>query len=617
MCGIAGIISKQHVLTGENHLEVNHLLKDMKHRGPDASDMRACSSQVILGSNRLAITDAHNSMANMPFSSPHNPKLTIVFNGEIYNFKALRQELSQYHKFNTRSDTEVLLAAFEQWGKACLDKLEGMFAFAIHDASKDSVFLATDPTGQKPIYYYEDDNDIIFSSEMEPLINNPNQSRKKTWNLHGMREFLTHRYIFGEETHINEIKKIDAGCSLEVLKGKKNLERYYVVPIGDQEANTISTIQQNIREAVIKGSEQTLGIEKGDQQYAIEQQGLEVPYGILFSGGIDSTSVLAVAKDCGLTPDTYSVGFEKGQSPHQGSEAVFNEFEYSQPLSKHYQTQHQQISLSSAEYCDLLDEFVDMTGEPLGSQEGPCLVKLFEAAQQNKKVILTGAGPDELFDGYSYSQMVDCEDLECLPEAYFDKLTWLGPVDIDKLMPRSDLKKRLTQKYKDTLALYTNKIDSPLQAVQLLLFHGRLPNHEFRQMDVIGMRNSVEARSPLVNRALIEAAFNFDPKLKQFNGVEKGIFKEAMRGLVPNAVVDRKKQGFPVPQEIWFSEAFEARVKNTVLSPAALISSIGLVDKDYMLDIWENKNPAYRNVFSRLYMLERMLSRQSQYVAQA
>jgi len=612
MCSIFGVVGMTHPLTQTNIQEAQHLMMNLRHRGPDAEDMRQCSAQTLLGSNRLRVTDAHNAAADMPMLSTKTGN-TLVFNGEIYNHQAIRARLAEY-EFKTHSDSEVVLAAYDQWGRDCVTAFNGMFALAIHDKAEDSVFLACDPTGQKSIYLYQDTDSLLFASEIEPLITTA--TRSKSWNISALQEFIAHRFIIGEESHINEIKKLTPGTTAVASPNSPSglaKQRFYKVPIGDQSNQDQEQAKQKILQAVGAGCLDTFE--------------LEVPHALLLSGGIDSSAVLALAVQAELSPQTYSIGFrndlastasDASSAGTLASTSLYDEFEFSDQMAQTYATDHHKTVLDASEYCDYLDKWATYSGEPLGSQEGPCLVKLFESIQNDVKVAFTGSGPDELFDGYSYGKIMQQQQvgLADLSREYAHSFTWSGNVDLQKLMPRQDYSANLARKYDDILHLYQDKVDNVLQAVQLLHFHGRLAAYEFRQVDVISMRHSIEARSPLINLNIVKSAFDFEPALKQLNGSEKGIYKDSLRSVVPAYIVDRQKKGFPIPSELWFSKAFESRAK-IIFNQDSMINKLKLVDMEYLHELWNSQDPTDRNIFSRLYILEKILRRQAEFVTTA
>lgn len=596
MCSIAGILNKKHPITAAQHDEMASLLDAMHHRGPDARGTLQCAPWALLGSNRLRITDADNPGADMPLTSP-DQRLIIVFNGEIYNHHDLRQRLSGF-PFRTAADTEVILAAYEAWGLACVERLEGMFAFALFDRATQTALLACDPTGQKTVYLWEDHEALVFASEIDALIRDP--YRNKDWNLDGLAEFTAHRFILGSTTHIRQIRKLESGTWLTRTPERQETGRFYRIPRGDLSRTDIPAIKQEIRDAVVEGCRKTFD--------------LEVPYGLLLSGGIDSTAVLAAARRAGLPMRTFSIGFRPTGQLLPQSTSVFDEFAYSRALARELSAQHTEITLSDADYCAYLDRWIETAGEPLGSQEAPCLIRLFEEAGREARVIFSGSGPDEIFDGYSYGRVMADVPLPELPERYYATFHWSGATDFGQLMPHHDAARLTTDKHRQILSLYRDWLLDSLQAVQLLHFHGRLGVYEFRQMDLISMRHSVEARSPLASTELVRAAFAFQGRLKQLGGHEKGIYKQALADLVPPVIASRKKQGFPIPAEMWFSKPFVERAA-ILFDQGCILSGIGLIDPRTLRRLWEDPNPATRNLFSRLYTAEGILRRQAPHLA--
>jgi asparagine synthase (glutamine-hydrolysing) len=567
------------------------LLRSMRHRGPDASASHAPATWALLGANRLRIVDSTNSGADMPLGSTDG-LLTIVFNGEIYNHRRLRAELSDY-PFRTASDTEVILAAYRRWGRACLDRLEGMFAFAIYDASRDAFFIACDPTGQKTLYLWEDAETLVFASELDALVADP--YREKSLDLNGLSEFVLHRFILGSDTHLRQIKKLESGTWLDWSRAERQLRRYFLVPHAPEPSDA-GTLSEQIRAAVV--------------DEAREAYHVEVPYALMLSGGIDSAAVLAGARSANMQPRTYSIGFSASQARRTTSDSVFDEFEYSRRLAREFETQHTEIALSEGAYCELMDRWSDISGEPLGSQEAPCLLRLFEAAGAEAKVVFAGCVPDELFDGHSYGLRLAGCPLDQVPERYAKTFHWAGSSEFSRLMPDRPAIGLLAAKLAGMLAPYGDRPLDASDAVALLHFHGRLGVYEFRQLDVTSMRYSVESRSPLANRALVRAAFECPSQLRHQEGHEKWIYKQALRGIVPEFVRARRKQGFPVPNEMWWSEPFVERA-HILFEPACQLTTCGLLDPAYLKVLWQDPTPGVRNLFYRLYHAECVLRRQA------
>lgn len=598
MCAIAGILNIYgKPLSAEDEREMEELLRTMCHRGPDHSGWVRTSPTAILGSNRLSITDARNEAANMPFTSADG-ECVIVYNGELYNFRALRERLGAA-KFRTNSDTEVVLAAYQKWGAACLDEFEGMYAFCIHDRRDNTFFLAIDHSGQKPLYYLKDEDSLVFSSEIEPLVRDAR--RKKSWDRDGIAEIIALRFTVGEDTHIREIKKLEPGCCLKIRGQEVRKERHYLVPVENQGERDAEAVGARLADATRMACQETFD--------------LEVPYGLLLSGGVDSSVVLAEFARKKLPMRTYSIGFEKMDGPSIGDEPP-NEFPFSRQMSKHFGTAHTEVLMTVPMYFRSLERWIATMGEPLGGQEAPCLYELLSRAKHECRVVFCGSGPDEVFDGYKNGRDLIAQggvNSQNCAERYFDSFLWLFKVELEKLLPDTNVRSRTVQKFQNWLDLYGSKTQDVMQLVQLINFHGRCASYEYRQIDKISMHHSIEVRSPLAARRMTKAAFDFAPELKCRDGHEKWIWKQACRAFLPESIVNRRKEGFPIPIPIWFTKEYEAMVE-PLLDAGSPLLSLGMIDRDYLLFCWKNANTDYRNLFFRLLVLNGVMAQQIRYV---
>lgn len=591
MCGIAGVLKRTSPVGPVEHAELGILLEAMRHRGPDARAVRSFGGWALLGANRLRITDAQNR-ADMPLLGADG-RSAIVFNGEIYNHRELRRELATY-PFRTASDTECILAAYRRWGRAAVGHLEGMFAFALYDAHRNEVFIASDPTGQKTLYLWEDEEHLVFASELDALVTDP--YRPKHLDLDALAEFVAQRFILGRDTHLREIQKLEAGTWLSWSRASREAARYHHAPRGDLSREDAHAIAAGIRAAVIGSSRSAFDV--------------EVPHALLLSGGIDSATVLALARTAGLRPSTFSIGFTAdGVIPQQRS-SVCDELPLARRLARELETEHTEITLSAEAYCEALDRWTEIAGEPLGSQEAPCLLRLFESASGSARVVFCGSGPDELFDGYSYGARLAGTPISELPSRYASTFHWAGEADFERLMPGRSALQSVANKLERLLEPYRDWPLDAVHAVQLLHFHGRLGAYEFRQLDLTSMRQSIEARSPLATRALLRVAFDTASRWLHHGGEEKWIYKRALTGVVPPEVVRRKKLGFPIPSELWRSRPFTERAQ-ILFEPGAHLTGCGLIDATYLRTLWDSPSPATRNLFSRLYTAERILRRQA------
>lgn len=599
MCGITGILNQQKPVEAEDFNEISHLLTALDHRGPDHNGYQKISPHGLFGSTRLRITDPKARRADMPMTSACK-RYTVVYNGEIYNHRQLRAALPDY-PFQTESDTETLLAGFAKWGVDCLSRLEGMFAFALYDSLTRQTVFAVDPSGQKFLYYLQDDLGFVFASEIQALITD--RRRKKNWDKAGLSEFIAQRMIVGPDTHIREIKKLESG-TYGVLKanGDFTLNRYYTVPIGDQTKTDIDAIKTDIKHATHAACDQTFD--------------LDVSYGYFLSGGIDSALVTHYAKEAGLDLQTYSIGFTPFKGERFDLPSTFNEFEYSRYMAAQLESDHSEIVITPDQYATAIDQWVDICGEPLDSTEAPMLIHLFDAVPDHCKVIFCGSGPDESFDGYGHGAALGDIDPSMRSAAYYDRFNWTFSVDLDRLLPHhAETREAVIDKLDGFLSLYQDTALNNMQSVQLINLHGRCTSYEYRQMDVISMRHSKEVRSPLAGTGLTKAAFDFAPELKNHNGVPKGIFKDSFRGTLPERIIDRKKEGFPTPIEFWFSAAYEDRLQ-AAFSANQPLFSLGIIDEEYFRDIQARRHPEYRAILYRMYLLSRLIEQQTPYIGQ-
>jgi asparagine synthase (glutamine-hydrolysing) len=579
--------------------ELRFLLERMSHRGPDASATISVSKRALLGCNRLRITDASNQRADMPMVS-RGGHHTIVYNGEVYNHTQLREQLPDY-QFETHSDAETVLAAFEAWGPSCVERFEGMFALCIYSKRDDSFFFARDPSGQKPLYVLAYPDGLVFASEITALIQDP--IRTKTWNRAGLAEYVSQRMILGSDTHIREITKLEAGRCLHVEPtGVVRGWRYYQVPIGDQERTDVASVRAEIRRAVQQGCRRTFDV--------------EVPHGLLLSGGVDSTAVLSLLRERREPVRAYTIGFAHFEGENHGMRSTFSELDHARLAAKTFGAECAEQVLQPREYCELIDMWGDVMGEPLDSSEAPCLDALFRMAKAaGERVIFCGSGPDEVFDGYGFGRLLVDASAASVVEQYHDKFAWNDGVDLSRLLFDSSVRANVLHKLAGFLRPYAGRALHACQLAQLITFHGRCVDYEYRQMDLLSMRHSIEARVPLADRGVTTAAFSFDPTLKHRDGVDKWIFKEALRGLLPDRIVDRRKEAFPTPVELWFHPEYQER-ESVILEKESALSASGVVDTDYVRALWATGRPEPRYAIGcRLYLLNRLLEAQKAHVS--
>jgi asparagine synthase (glutamine-hydrolysing) len=597
MCGIFGILRFSRQENSNDLNAINIALTAMKHRGPDAQNTQVVVPGMTLGAVRLAITDPR-PCSNLPMWTADR-QICLVFNGQIYNYQQLRCELSETYNFSTNSDTEVLAALLEKWGIAGLNRLEGMYAFAAYDLRQEELILAVDPSGQKPLFYEVGSDYIAFSSEIGALL--AALPAKRSFNKLAIAESIAHRFIVGEDTHITEIKRLRGGFTLCSSSQVGSPKSFYQVPLNTQKRTNLDEIQLEYRDSV-------------HQSCKLAFETTEIA-GLLLSGGIDSSAVLAEAARQGVSLKTFSVGFEhmQGKSFYP---AIFDEFKFSRSVSAQYQSDHHEVLLTAKDYFEGLQEWANICDEPLGTDDSIALLILFKLIKPECSVVFNGSGPDEQLDGYlqgwrlAQDQSVSVKNLE---QKYYQSFMWLDEVDINQLFIANNPEQAVVAKYSHLLSPYKESCQDITQLVQLLNFHGRFSAYEFRQMDLASMSQSIEARSPLGSRLFTRVAFSHDPKLKNINGDEKWIFKQALNGLLNSEVALRKKAGFPIPSELWFTDEFY-ELANPVFSTSSQLAQLGILNFDYVLQMWNSGKEGFRNLFLRLFMLNAVLERHSRYI---
>jgi asparagine synthase (glutamine-hydrolysing) len=582
MCGIVGIIRND-----DKHID-GHLLEQMcqsiVHRGPDEKGLYVNGS-VGLAMRRLAIIDLKGGQQPI-----HNEDSTkwIVFNGEIYNYRELRERLEKSgHKFYTSSDTEVILHAYEQYGADCPQYLRGMFAFAIWDDLKKELFLARDRVGKKPLLYSYTTNQFIFASEFSPLILHPDISREVDYEA--IHYYLSFMCVPAPFTAYKAIRKLEPGHSLRYKNGEIKIERYWRPDfkkkeiLNEQEAGerTIEILRDAVRVRLIS----------------------EVPLGAFLSGGIDSSAVVALMSELSSEPvKTFSIGFE---------EQDFSELEHAKRVAQHVGAEHHEF-IVRPEALEVLPVLIEHYGEPYA--DSSAIPTYYVAKETRKKVTvaLNGDGGDECFAGYErYAAMRIAEIYQKIPrllrESFIESIINLFPVSEDKRSRFRDLKRffkvaslptidrylRWTSVL-DTKAkqeLYTEKFSSAVAEYQASDFltpwfnqvNGGgvvdaalladtmtyLPNDLLVKVDIASMAVSLEARSPFLDHHVIEFAASLPSDFKLRGLTTKYLLKRVLGNLLPSENLTRRKMGFGVPINHWLRGKMQAFLRETLLSEKA------------------------------------------------
>jgi asparagine synthase (glutamine-hydrolysing) len=546
---------------------VKAMAETIRHRGPDDEGYHV-SGPIGLGFRRLSIIDLQ--CGHQPLSN-ENGTIWIVFNGEIYNFQELRNFLlSKGHTFRTQSDTEVIVHLYEELGPQCLEKLRGMFAFAIWDENTKTLFLARDRVGIKPLYYSLTNESLVFASEIKALLADPSVNREIAPEI--IDRFLTFLYLPGQETLLKGIQKLAPGHYLLVRGGKAVVKQYWDL-----------SFAKPIRRQNLKDAEADLLslLTKAVELHMIA----DVPVGVLLSGGVDSTGVLSFAVDgTDKKISSFTVGF--------AGEGVADERPYARLAAETFGTQHYDITITAKEFAGFLPEYVWHMEEPVCEPPAIALYCVSKFARNYVKVLLSGEGGDEAFAGYSnYRNLVWLERLKhgfpLLNGTFAQGLSLVASLfhssRVAKYVPLINehfpnyYYSRTSSPYRHSgnglgkvySADFAQAIDREhtLEPVRRLQAHvlGQntldamlyidtktwLPDDLLIKADKMTMANSVELRVPLLDHRVLEFAASLPPSFKLRGFSLKYILKKALSQRVPKEIRNRKKTGFPVPYESW------------------------------------------------------------------
>ena len=542
MCGICGEMRFDKIKISENNKQ--DLLNSIRYRGPDNSDSFNYHN-LFLGHSRLAIIDV-SSKSNQPMID-QSLNLAIVFNGVIYNYIALRKELSKLgYVFSSDGDTEVILKAYHFFGAKCLDKLDGIFSFCIYDLLKKKLFLSRDRFGIKPLYYSINSKRIIFSSTMKSLINRSNQLiNEVALNYH----FSLHSVVPAPHTIFKDIHKLEQGHYLEINEdGSFSNNKYY-------STNSIQ-INKNLKEVEIIEEIERLLISSIKKRLTVS----DVPVGVLLSGGLDSSLIVAMSsKHVSKDINTYSIGFTDRES-EQG-----NEFHYSDIIAEQFKTNHLKIVTNDDELYSSLDSVIQMMPEPLSGQDAAGFFLLAKKVSETQKVVLSGQGADELFGGYFwYNKMASNEanDINVFTNNYIDRSFSDYQMMINKKYANKDHANRLINNW---FSEYQKEDMSFLDTVLRIDVSNLIVDDPVKRVDSMTMAWALETRVPFLDKDLVEFLLTIPSKMKiESNG--KYFLKKISSKYLPNDIIDRKKFYFPVPPLKVLKGKFLDFVSETLLS---------------------------------------------------
>ncbi len=614
MCGITGFISKDKNSSVEaRELVLDKMCRIITYRGPDEQGT-VVKDRAALGMRRLSIIDIKSGQQPI-FNEDGN--LAIVFNGEIYNFQELKKELESLgHRFKTHSDTETILHAFEEFGADCLEKLRGMFAFAIWNFLEETLFLARDRVGKKPLFYtLTKDGSFVFGSELKTLL--AHGEIDKQVDFAALDAYLTFGYVPEEFCIFKGVQKLAPAHFLVFKNGKIHTEKYwdfnYQQPANiKSEDEYIEVLREKIRDAV-------------DVRLISE-----VPLGAFLSGGVDSSTIVAMMSQIAKIPvKTFSIGF---------NEDSFDELKYARVAAKHFGTEHHEF-IVTPDLVNIVDELVWHFDEPFADSSALPTFMVSKMAREFVTVVLSGDGGDELFAGYTrYVTDKKRSAFAHLPEAIRSGVlqqisrklphgapgkNYLYNVSLNTIDRYIDSVSQFNSQRKEYL--YSKDFRANLNGAfgagerqfrtlaesiatgngidNLLYLDSKtyLPGDILTKVDRMSMANSLEARAPLLDHKLIEFVVNIPPALK-LKGLEtKYILKKAMEGIVPNEILYREKQGFGVPIGEWINSQLREKIRADLSDQRTL--ERGYFEKSYVQSLLDEHSKGRRDHSHQLWQL--------------
>lgn len=587
MCGICGIVNYRSDSIVEEKT-INDMCTELRHRGPDDAGiyLGKDAPSVGLGHRRLSIIDlseaGHQPMKN------EDGSVWLVFNGEIYNYRYLRDELKkQGHVFKSDSDTEVMVHLYESYGEECVSRLRGMFAFAIWDEKRKTLLLGRDRVGKKPLLYYKSGNAFCFASEFSSIL--ASGLIDKEIELKAVNYYMTFGYIPAPFSIYKGIFKLPPAHMLILKDGQIRLKRYWQLDYSDK----IRISEQEASEEVLRLLKEAVKI----RLYS------DVPLGAFLSGGIDSSTVVGLMSQVSNSKvKTFSIGFE---------ESDYSELKYASAIAERFGTEHREF-IVKPNAIEILPVLVERYGEPYA--DSSCIPTYYVSRETKRfvTVALNGDGGDEAFGGYErYQAMMISESLQRLPgflkspirvlagilpdsvdqkdtlrrlkrffgsaelpkaERYLRWVGILGEIRPDELYSEEFLKETRCNGPLSSIGRYLTGSNKPDLLDSLLLTDTStyLPDDLLVKVDIASMANSLEARSPFLDHELIEFAAKLPSDFKIRGLTKKYILRKAVKGLLPGENISRRKMGFGIPVGKWFRGELRDFLRETILSGPAL-----------------------------------------------
>ena len=603
MCGIAGYLDASQI----EPAVLERMTRQLVHRGPDAEGFYR-DGHIALGHRRLSIIDLAGSSQPM---STADGAITVVFNGEIYNFRELRKELIlRGHKFRTAGDTEVLLHAYREYGVAMVPKLQGMFAFALWDRRDKRLLLARDPSGIKPLYYFWDGHRFVFGSELRALREHP--AVGSALDLDALGLYIECQFIPSPKSVYRDVKKLEAAHGMLLENGRLKVWRYwqpdYSIKSNFDEQTAIAALEMELRRSV--------------ESMLVS----DVPLGSFLSGGIDSSLVSALIMDITKHPvDTFHLGFK--------GETISNEHVEAAAVARHIGSNHHVLMLGQEDLLAGLDRSIEAFDEPFGDPAALPTLLLAQLARRHVTVVLTGEGADEVLAGYdNYQKRTSEERISAILGSRLSPMRYLirhlppvlrkdrilrpigEPVGrryatIPNIFDQALLPSIYTNQFRDaqssTIVDYAerhfNECNSSFYIEKIMHVDARLwlIDDLMTKVDRATMAVSLEARVPYLDHRFVDFCARLPPNWKRRGATGKYLLKKVAERYLPRELIYRRKQGFTLPLSEWFAGPLQ---KETEVALSGLAER-GVIRAEYLRGLLEMQRQGKRNQTGRLWTL--------------
>lgn len=588
MCGIAGKINLNKSPVSQE--EIKKMIDKINHRGPDDEGI-FIENNIGLGHKRLSIIDL-SPLGHQPMIS-NDGNIIITFNGEIYNYRELRNELIKYgYQFKSQTDTEVIIYLYDKFGFEAVKKLRGIFAFVIYDKKKNLIWGVRDRLGVKPLKYYHDKNRFIFSSELKSIL--INQEVSKEIDYRAVYDYLSFSYVPHPRTGFNNIYKLPQAhyFTLNLANNKFEIKRYWDLDFNKK----LLLPQKDLKDIFLEKIEEAVKLRMIS----------DVPLGVFLSGGIDSSLVAHyMAVNSNKPIKTFSIRSEVPK---------YDEGKYIKMVVDKYQTEHHELYTKPSSFSDL-EKIVEYYEEPFGDPSMLPLYNLSQYASQHIKVSLCGEGGDEDFGGYSYylklkylnlfkkypkflqkpaiklnnlyhntlqkNNFITLDDKfirqlnHSLPEAYFRSRSYFSDNQKNNYLKQEFLE-NISH---DSINFYKNiskdkEFNRNLDEIFYIDFYSFIPGDLMTKLDIASMAHGIEGRVPFLDHELVElcAQLNIEDKLQGYN--TKVLLKEIIKGIVPSPIINRRKMGFGIPVNEWFRGELKNYLEENIMGNNSFINTI-------------------------------------------